>query len=188
MRATPYILAVIIALSLLAVVGIALLEIYSLYSQADPNIRLGVLTAFGSAAAFVINNVVQNSRERRARLFESKREAYATFFQFFMSVFHRSDTDDPVDEQEIIGALRDLSTNLLIWGSPNAIKAFNSFARESAERPTVQGYELYSRIENFMRALRTDLGHRDGSLDKFALTKLIVKGDEHHMLDSLTPS
>jgi hypothetical protein len=182
-----YILAGLICLAVLALIGVAFGEIYSLYMRADANVRLGVLTAFGSAAAFVINNVIQNARERRSRLFEAKREAYSTFFRFFMSIFHRSDTENPVAEQDIVQALRDLSTTLLTWGSPDAIKAFNSFARQSALNPSAEGYELYSRAENFLRALRKDLGHADSSLDKLALTKLIVRGDEHHKLDALIP-
>jgi hypothetical protein len=33
------------------------------------------------------------------------------------------------------------------------------------------------------RALRKDLGHSDLSLEKFALTKLLLKGDEHEKLN-----
>ena len=157
-------------------------EIIRLYSSADADLKLGVITAVGSAFAFVLNNAIQASRERRARLFEAKREAYAKFFASFMSFFHRFARDKDVSEQEMITAIQGLATDVMTWGSAQTINAFNKYQKENAT-PTDDMKKLFARTEEFLRALRNDLGHSDRSLEKFALTKLLLRGDEHEKLN-----
>lgn len=157
-------------------------EILRLYSEAENDLKLGVITAAGSALAFVANNAIQSSRERRARLFEAKREAYGEFFESFMSFFHGVAGGRKPTEAELIKAIQGLSTDVMTWGGAETVNAFNNFQRANAA-PANNDRELFLRTETFLRALRRDLGHSDGSLKSFALTKLIVRGDEHHKFD-----
>lgn len=145
-------------------------------------LKLGVLTAAGSALAFIINNAVQSSRERRARLFEAKRQAYGDFFKAFMSFFHKTAQGENPEGLEMVKAIQNLSTDVMTWGSAATINAFNQFQRESV-MPASDQRALFLRTERFLRALRNDLGHSDANLKPFALTKLILKGDEHAKLD-----
>lgn len=160
----------------------AIQEIVRLYNIADSDLKLGVITAGGSALAFVINNAIQSSRERRARLFEAKREAYGDFIGSFMSFFHRFAQDQEVPPHEMVNAIRSLSTDVMTWGSAATVNAFNRYQRENII-PTSDPKELFRRTEIFLRALRKDLGHNDSSLRNFALTKLLLRGDEHDNLD-----
>lgn len=162
-----------------------ILEILRLYGVADSDLKLGVITAGGSALAFVINNAIQASRERRARLFEAKREAYAEFFEAFMSFFHRFGQGQETPMEEMVQAIQSLSTEVMTWGSAETVNAFNKYQRANAV-PTDDTTELFRRTETFLRALRKDLGHSDRSLENLALTKLLLRGDEHANLDRRT--
>lgn len=156
-------------------------EVLRLYRVADSDLKLGVITAGGSALTFVINNAVQSSRERRARLFETKREAYGGFFTSFTSFFHRISQGEEIPQDEMMRAIQTLSTDVMTWGSAETINAFNQYQRVNAA-PAKDQKELFLRTETFLRALRKDLGHNDASLKSLALTKLLVRGDEHDKL------
>lgn len=150
-------------------------EIIQLYSAADAELKLGVVTAFGSALAFIINNAIQSSRERRSRLFEAKREAYGSFFAAFTSFFHKIGIGEDIAADEMVTAIQKLSTDVMTWGSAETINAFNQYQRANANS-TNDNNELFSRTEKFLRALRKDLGHGDSSLQKLALTKVLLRG------------
>ena len=70
----------------------------------------------------------------------------------------------------------------MVWGSASTITAFNKFIYESALNSDPNTKMVFLRTEAFLRAIRKDLGHNDGALERFALTKMIVRGDEHHKL------
>ncbi|MEZ5654770.1 MAG: hypothetical protein R3E04_02600 [Sphingobium sp.] len=176
-------LALIILIALLGWLTFEFIrEVVRLYKAADPDIKLGVITATGSALAFVVNNAVQSSRERRARLFEAKREAYGDFIESFMSFFHKFALGEQVPEGDIVKTIQSLSTDVMTWGSAETVNAFNEYQRSNSS-PTKDNNVLFGRTETFLRALRKDLGHSDIALEKFALTKLLLKGDEHEKLD-----
>lgn len=158
-------------------------ELLSLYSTAEPEVKLGVMTASGGALAFLISNAVQSSRERRARLFEAKREAYGEFFEAFPRIFEDAESDLKLGEEEMLNVIKSLRVNVMTWGSAPTVNAFGKFMRENASDTDVSPRQLFLRTEEFLRALRKDLGHDDATLDSFALTKLILHGSEHHTLD-----
>lgn len=153
-------------------------EMLRLYGEAENDLKLAVITAFGSAMAFVINNAIQSSRERKARLFEAKREAYSGFFRSFMSFLHGAAAGQEPNQNDMVEAIQALSTDVMTWGSAATVNAFNQYQRLNAQ-PTQDQQELFRRTENFLRALRKDLGHSDAALEHLALTKLNLRGDEH---------
>ena len=156
-------------------------EILQLYGRADSDVKLGVITAVGSAIAFLANNAIQSSRERKSRLFEAKREAYARYFRFFMSIFGRLESN-PVTEDEMVAEVRAIATEIMTWGSAETINSFNAYQRNNAAGSPNQ-QELFRSTEAFLRALRKDLGHDDKSLENLALTKMNLRGNEHANLD-----
>jgi hypothetical protein len=181
-------LIAVIAAALLTFVGgaavyAAISEVAHLYAKADSQLKLGVITAFGSAIAFIINNAIQSSRERKAKLFESKRVAYENFFQLFFSMFHAQKMGTPLSEHEIFTEFHDFVKAVMVWGSSDTIKAVLEFQRvASGGLQAADGTALFSPVENLLRALRKDLGHSDASLKKLDLTKLIVRFEDHGIL------
>jgi hypothetical protein len=157
-------------------------EIYRLYVQATPEVRLGVMTAAGSAAAFIINNAIQSSRERRARLFDAKRTTYDKFFQLFFSFFASQRSGEEIDAVE---DMQDFVRSVMTWGSAQTINSLIQFQLASIAKTADDELYMFPHVERLLRALRKDLGHADGSLQNMALAKLIVKADEHHRFERI---
>ena len=178
------ILLSIVSLAVLAASGYAgwvfLDEIAGLYDKAEPSLRLAILTGGGSALGFIINNAIQSSRERKARFFESKREAYGAFFENFLAMFKKREGKDKIED--VSKTLERLRTDIMVWGSASTINAFNKYSQQSANDPDPGTIVAFQRTEEFLRSLRKDLGHNDSSLGRFGLTKMLLRGDEHDKL------
>lgn len=158
-------------------------EVWRLYGSAGADVQLGVITAAGSALAFVANNAVQSARERKARLFENKREAYDKFFEFFFSIFTSQKSGNPLGENELAEKFQEFTRAVMTWGSADTINSVIEFQRASNGGDPNDLKKMLAPTETLLRALRKDLGHSDSAMDRYGLTKLILKADEHHKLD-----
>jgi hypothetical protein len=182
-----FFLSLIIVLIIAAIVGYLgykfFLEVWALYNQADSNVKLGMLTATGSAVAFITSNAINSSRERKARLFESKRDAYNEFFDFFFSLFKNVKNGTDYPEDEMVEKVSKFTRGVMTWGSAKTVNAVIEWQKQSENLDGKNIKSIFLVTENLLRALREDLGHSDSTLKDFALTKLILKADEHHKLD-----
>ena len=179
------VLAIIIGGGCLLWVGIPWIvrELGHLYTASGTEFKLGLLTAVLSAAGLIWSVLYQKRRELEALQFERKREAYSAFFNFLFEILKANDEGvDPLADPDMKDKWRDLTKQMMIWADATTINAFNFFQRESLA-PTDDLKVTFDRVERLMRAFRRDLGHRDRRLERFGLTKLIVKGDEHHKMD-----
>lgn len=183
MRVARWGLAALLIVAATASVWLAGAEFLTLYRLADPNLKLGVLTAIGSGIAFMWTTLHQSRRERQARLFESKREAYDKFFEFFFGIFDAQRAGKPLSDAKLVQMFSEFTRNVMTWGSAAAINAVNEYQRASTDVPPGDLKALFRNTETLLRALRSDLGHGDSALEPFALTKLILKAEEHHKLD-----
>ena len=179
------ILAVLSATAYLFWVGVPRLfaEVAKLYGEATPQFKLGLITAVLSTAGVVWSVLYQRRKELESLQFERKREAYSAFFDLLFDFLKATDSDvDLTSDPAFKDRFRDLAKEMMIWGSPTTINAYNQFQANSS-RPTDDVRTIFNRVETLLRHFRADLGHRDRRLKKFALTKLILKGDEHKTLD-----
>lgn len=190
-RAIGHILAIILFISILVGIGYAVWvgvpwfyrEIAGLYGKAETEFKLGLITAVVSTAGVAWSVIYQRRKELDALRFERKREAYAVFFDLLFEFMKASDNGiDPLEDPTFKDRWRGLTKGLMIWGNPRTITAFNKF--QSGSSQTSNDFrETVLRVESLLRQFRADLGHRDAFLKRFALTKLILRGDEHHKLD-----
>lgn len=177
-------LIALLAVAILGWIGFELVcEVLRLYGRAEADLKLGVITATGSALAFLVNNAIQSSRERRARLFENKREAYDKFFEFFFSIFAAEKSGNPLSQDKLAEKFHEFTRNVMTWGSAETVNAVNEYQQASLNSNSSNLKETFATTERLLRALRKDLGHADNRMDKFGLTKLILKADEHHKLN-----
>lgn len=171
-----------LAYTLWLIVPGLLVEVTTLYREADPEFRLGLITAVFSTAGVVWSVIYQRKKELDSLRFERKREAYGVFFDLLFDFMKAGDTEIDIMDPALQGRFQDLQKKMMIWGSPGTINAFNRFQVESLE-PAADIKVTFARMETLLRQFRSDLGHQDRKLKKFALTKLILKSDEHHQLD-----
>ena len=172
----------LVVIILLGVLFLLVREFYALYAIAKPELRLGVLTAVGSGAALIWTSSLQAKRERQSRLFESKRAAYSHFFDLLFSMLRAQKLDSEVDQDKLMQDFSAFTQNVMTWGSAETINAFNSWQRGNLSHSD-DVKTIFRNIEVLLRALRKDLGHNDTALESFALSKLILKVEEHHKLN-----
>ncbi|MFN3749313.1 MAG: hypothetical protein ACK4SJ_11570 [Sphingorhabdus sp.] len=186
MRGVSHWLGVILAVAIILLTPAIAYQLIKLFIAADTNVKLGALTAAVSVIALLYNNARQQSREIASRHFSEKREVYQQFFdllfEFMQSQKDESEVDVPVERAGKI------LKSIMVWGSAETINAYNDFMRFSAspdveednaaDTPIKLG--VFEKMETLLRCMRKDLGHSDGRLEKFSLSKLFVKGDEHH--------
>jgi hypothetical protein len=155
-------------------------EILRLYSEAGSDFKLGLLTALISLVGVVWSVIYQRRKELLALQFDRKREAYGVFFDLLFDFIDANKSGlDPMDDPTFQTKWTDLTKRMMIWGGAKTINAFNAFQAAGH----VAGDDIKStsnQVEKLMREFRVDLGHNDSQLKPFALTKLMVRGDEHY--------
>ena len=160
-------------------------EVYGLYNRSGVEFRLGLITAVLSTAGVVWSVLSQRHKETEALRFERKRDVYSDFFDLLFSFVAANEDDiDLSNDLQTRVRFREITKKMMIWASPQTIDAFNKFVSDGAHAATSEG-ETFKRVETLMRQFRRDLGHNDRRLKKFALTKLVVRGDEHYKFDSM---
>lgn len=158
-------------------------EVARLYKASGTEFRLGLLTAILTTTGVVWSVIYQRRREVEQLQFEKKYEAYGYFFDMLFDVVdknRRNTAYDPLSDENFVRQWRDMTKKMMIWGSSKTISAYNDFQRADSNGGALA---TTARVEALMRRFRADLGHKDRRLKKFALSKLLIKGDEHHFLD-----
>ncbi len=148
---------------------------------ATTNVKLGILTAAVSAFAFIYNNSRQQAREIASRHFSEKRQAYRKFFDLMFEIIASQGDAEPISESETIVRIRDVAKEIMIWGNAETINAYSDFMVASTNNNPEDITAVFTKIEALLRSMRKELGHSDRTLQKFGLTKLFIKAEEHHL-------
>jgi hypothetical protein len=110
-------------------------------------------------------------REIEARHFAEKRNVYLAFFEIIFRLFKAEKNGKKVAEKELIESLTSFQQKLLVWGSPEVIKAFEQYMRNS--KPS-DSKTTMSNMEALFKAFRKDLGHNDTLLAQYSLVGLML--------------
>ena len=179
-------LGIALAIAIIFVTPAIAYQLIKLFIAADINVKLGTLTAAVSVMALLYNNARQQGREIASRHFSEKREVYQQFFDLLFEFMQAQKSESEVDLP--IKRASNILKSIMVWGSAETINAYNEFisftAVQSPETDEVLNAPLkldtFEKMEALLRSMRKDLGHPDGKLEKFSLSKLFIKGDEHH--------
>ena len=155
----------------------------SAFVVAGSTVQLGIVTAIISVVAIIYNNSRQQDREIKARQFSDKRAAYQKFFDFLFEMMGMQRSGGTLSDEQAIDRMQEIVKDLMIWGSAESINQYNLFIRASIDQSPDNPQKLFENVEALMRSFRKDLGHRDSTLPKLALTKLLLKADEHDKLN-----
>lgn len=157
MRTTGIWTALVAATIIVAVVATAIILVFK---YTDSQFVLGV---FGFAAAIITASFqyrAAKDKETEARLFTQKQGVYSDLINMLMGMFHAKKTSLTDDEQaELISKLRQIRTQLLIWGSSATLLALDKMSALQEQSPLpINGTKWMSEL---FAAIRKDLGHRD---------------------------
>lgn len=139
---------------------------------------IGCLTVTGSVGVTLwttrnrrISDIERDHRLQRAQVYE---ELFKNIFTVFMSA--RLKVESP-SEDEMIRYMFDFNRRVILWGSPQILKSWGEFrtlAPEGSHLSEEKNLEVLIALENFLLAVRRDLGHSNEGLDTGDLLQVFM--------------
>jgi hypothetical protein len=157
----------------------------------SPSVQAGIISFISAVGVALYTHSRTQKREIEARHFAEKRAVYLHFIGFIFSYFEAQREDRVVTEDELIKEMSKFQQNLLVWGSPEVITAYNNFGTASEQLAGDQNQETSSVlvvVDELYRAMRKDLGHNDSSLIKGELVGLMLNAEGKAQLRKSMPS
>jgi Co/Zn/Cd efflux system component len=174
----------LIALTYLA--GWGIWESFKLFSNLEPPVKAAIITAIVGFTSLTASSFYTSQRETRLKLREKKVEVYSRFLKAWVKALLDIGKIEVNDEtsnqayqdkiQNFSKELREITDDLLLWGSDEIIKEY-SYLRINLPNESSTDIEKnigIVRFGKFMLSLRKDLGHNNKNIDEYDLLSLFV--------------
>lgn len=154
----------------------------------DARLSAGLITASATVVVAVVSVLVSKHLEVktsiRAQLREKKEPIYKELIDFIFDITFAQKLGKEVPaEEEMIEFLAGTTRDLVIWGSPEVVKAFADFKRVSqlyAGAPELTRHLMLG-VEDLFKAIRKDLGHGDLRLQRGDILKLYINDVDEYL-------
>jgi hypothetical protein len=180
-RTGPRILYVAVGLSVIAAAGVGLwLILRSLFS--NPAVAGPVIAASAALVVFAGGEFFTRRRVAQQYRWDKIAPTYKEFVSLLRRLAKHSKVgaeggEAPPDLLDFMGEFSDL---LLLWGSPEVIKAWVEMNRH-LEAGYEDDREVIVDWASMLLAIRKDLGHGDRRLDKRDLLKVTITDIDQHL-------
>ena len=159
-----------------------LAKIWSIFASVDPRLGAGLVAASATIIVSVISVFVSKHLERRAEtlthLRDKKTPTYEKIINFIFSLtFAEKLEKEKPSEKEMIKFMAEITPELIIWGSDEMLDAFHKFRTKSiklSEEPAQNPYAVLFIVEDFLLAIRKDLGHKNKNLSRGKILSLFI--------------
>jgi len=161
--------------------GFILIETLRSLYDFDPRFTAALIAFSGTVWATLFAHGRVKEREIEARQFPEKSAAYDIIITLLIDSVRNVKTGDSIPEKELLDRMFEFKKKLIVWGGDGLINSWNDFeiSYDSTANPEV----IILTMENLLRAIRKDLGHKDRNLKKFALWALfLIKEDKEKIL------
>jgi hypothetical protein len=133
----------------------------------------GVTAVIASTITVVAGRYFERKKELIALHREKKVEVYDEFLKTFLSLFQDSTAHT---SETLVPFLRDLTRKLVLWSGPQVVLGFVKWKKHLTKGiPDAQTLFL---TEQFLLAIRRDLGHSNRGIPKGFFAYLILKEPE----------
>jgi hypothetical protein len=171
----------ILLLGILGCMAVAVLWVFVIsLGKADPKISTavigGMFTVFAGLTAVIITQRSTKKREIEEAHREKKVEIYKEFLEKIERMLQSNNPRrkvEPISEEEIMTYLSRFKTSILLWGSPQVLKAYYDFERISGI-----GEDIFRAVDNLYRAIREDIGLSNKGLSPLHLVKMYLSDPE----------
>lgn len=181
-----------IALALL--IGGAVLAVWlviRLITSVSPQVAASLITASIAALVATVSLFYSRLLDRRKDIEQEHRKqkipAYEKFMEFWFKALFASKLGlEPVDEHSVAEFARDFSQQMIIWGADDVVTGYVAFKNAFTNSPgltTANGAAALFLFEEFLFALRRDIGHKNKKLKRGDLLSLFVN-DMPSVLDA----
>ncbi len=167
--------------------------IWSAFSALPDTIAISIITAAAtvvtSTAAVVLARYLQRKRELEAQHIESKIPIYEDFIRQLFAIFYSesgekdgelSKDSSTADNDEIVKFFRKWHVQLVLWGGPEVIIAYDRWRNELSSTPSPKASAVWSTVD-LLFAIRRELGHNDKKVEKITFFSLILQNPKLFM-------
>lgn len=154
--------------------------------NANPSVASAVIGTMATLLVAFWSNLYVQRQVKLREIEEAHRPRKTEIYEEFLNVISRQlAASNPLvgsatlGEEELLTYLVKLQTQLILWGSPEVIKAFQAFKTS----PSSDVHSLIV-VDKLLRAIRNDIGLSIQGLDSYELIKMYLK-DPQEMDDSL---
>lgn len=167
---SPY--ACLFLVAIVAILAIlALQSVARSFFSLDPQTKSGILTGSFAIAAAITTYIFTKNKEIREAHREKKVEVYDSFLKFVSEFTEKMRADSSyslVDDADAKKALTDLQRNVVLYSSPDVIRAYNKFTKGNGSDNSL------IRVDNLYRAIRNDIGLSNRMLESGELILVFI--------------
>ncbi len=154
--------------------------IFNLLLSIDKQVAVAIIAASGTVLAAVAAALYVQRRTKEREIFEAHRpqkiEVYKQFMETIVTVLRKSkdesvDTSSEAFAKEFEEFFITFTRDLIVWGSPNVIKAYENFRLGSS----TSGTNAVLLVDDILREIRSDLGNSNRGVKRGDLIKLFLK-------------
>ena len=180
------IIATIILILLLCIIVVIIYAIYAfilMLKTASSDVKVTTLSLCGTAIITVISVLLSKFYERRAEIrkdqFHDKVKVYQKFTTKIIGeiLLNNNQTPDDKKQQKLDPVFREFVQDMVLWGSGESLheasKWITSLRIQGLDEQKI--YENLFLFENFLLAIRKDLGHSNQKIQKGDLLRLFIK-------------
>lgn len=157
--------------------------------ELKPNEYVPLFVAFVTTVVGLSGALYTQNRIRKREIEDAHRsrktEIYFSFIKLIERVMmsHKQELKlEPLDENELITKMIKFKSDCLLWGSEEVLQALINFQRISALQPTPK--EILQSVDPLYRAMRSDIGLKNGRLPKDFFAKWpLTNPEEFDLLD-----
>lgn len=187
-------------IGLISVIGILVTLIlvvrwvWSAFSALPDTIAISIITAAAtvitSTVAVVLARYLQRKRELEAQHIESKIPIYEDFIRQLFAIFYSESGEkdgesninsSTVDNDEIVKFLRKWHVQLILWGGPEVIIAYDRWRNELSATPNSPKASAVWSTVDLLFAIRRELGHNDKKVERITFVSLILQNPKLFM-------
>lgn len=150
--------------------------------QVNPSVAAAIIGAMATVTAGVVAVIITQKQTKIREIEDAHREKKVEIYDKFLKIIIRllkasneNIKGEPISEQELIELLVDFKREILLWGSPQVIKAQLHY--EAVAGNTQQ---MFHAVDSLYRAIREDIGLSNKGLQPLDLFKLFLK-DPHEV-------
>lgn len=150
--------------------------------QVNSSVAAAIIGAMATVTAGIVVVMITQKQTKIREIEEAHREKKVEIYDKFLTIIIRvlkganeNIKCEPISEQELIELLVEYKREILLWGSPQVIKAQLHY-----EAVAGNTYLMFHAIDNLYRAIREDIGLSNKGLQPLELFKLFLK-DPHEI-------
>ncbi|WP_336949599.1 hypothetical protein [Acinetobacter junii] len=150
-------------------------SIFSWFKDINPQLAIALITGSSTIIVATLTVVLGKYFERLKEIDSHHRTKKVEIYdEFLISVFKVFFDNDP--EFDLVKFLQEWQRKIIMWASPNVIKAFVDWKIHLAKSPP--NAQTLFLMENLFKAMRKDIGLSNKNLDKGAFSHFILKESE----------